>query len=1567
MIKPDWNTFKTKFTENPQNNFEWFCYLLFCKEFDKPLGIFRYKNQSGLETNPIVKDSEIIGWQAKFYETKLSANKKVLIETVKNSKSSYPSLTKIIFYTHQEWSQSKGQESTVKKDVEQEAKDLGITIEWRMKSYFESPFVSVSNAEIAQHFFSLDKSILNILNEKQLHSENILYEIQVDIDFNNQKIEIDRKDTLENLQAELNRKQVVILSGVGGVGKTAIIKNLYEKIKDKAPFYVFKANEFDTNDINELFRGFTAKDFLDAHKDENYKIIVVDSAENLLNLKNTDPFKEFLAILIQRGWKLIFTTRGNYLEDLNYQFFEIFKIVPLNIAIQNLNSEELDNISNESHFVLPNDEKLKELIKNPFYLSEYLTFYKNSEETNYVDFKEKLWNKNIKKSKPEREICFLEIAFTRARDGQFFIIPTSDSTILEELRKDGILGHETAGYFITHDIYEEWALEKIIETEFIKKGNNKEFFDKVGNSLSMRRSFRNWISEKLLLENKDIKNFITEVTSDDTVELFWKDEILVSVLLSNYSERFFEIFSDLLLGDNFEFLKKLTFLLRLACKEVDESLFKKLGVKNLDLFSLKYVLTKPKGQGWVNLIKFVYKNLNRIQIKDILFVLPVMHDWNNKFREGETTRFASLIALDHYRSLINSDSYYSRDDNNQLIQTIVYGSSEIKNELKEIIDEIIKNRWNDHRDPYSDLSRFILTELEGTEVARVVPESVLKLADFFWFVAPTQDDFYDHSALEIGQHFGMVYGHFDYYPPSSYQTPIYCLLQSSLKKTIDFILEFTNKVTEYFAKTDIGKQEVEEIDVFIGTEKSVRQFISSRLWCTFRGTQVSPHNLESMHMALEKYFLEHGKHTDSKTLDDWLLYLLQNSKSASISGIVVSIVLAYPEKTFNTAEIIFKTKEFFSYDTSRYVLDLGHQNTFSMIKNTFGVNPKDEIYDTERQRANDEPHRKATLEHQFLKYQFFRREGTSEEEVENRQKKLWKILDEYYEELSNYSKGIEASNVWKLCLARMDRRKMQPTTEQTNEGFVIHLNPEIEPKLKEYSEKSLENISESTKYSSLNLWANFKMENDEKYKQYLQYENDYQFALKEVRQIVDSFKENIDKGFSVFNRSIPSTVCSVLLRDSFEKLSADEKIFCKEIVLGVASAPFRIDYKYQALDGMKPAISVLPVLLVKFPEEKEKIKTILLVTLFNDYPVDMANTNFNVFSIMAIHKLWGSHFNEAQSLLFGYLSLKPKYEELRKKLRQENHKEGIYDLHENHVLEKFWEENEEDLKDILENKISIGDLGDIEKKDLYILKTAFQLIPLKTENEDHKKIVQCIISAFVKELFLKKSEDKPEYSIRHSFLQKLAYFVLNASSVDIPKYLEPIINSFNSSEATGDLLQEFILAEDNLNTYQNFWNIWNLFYEKIISLCSDKNKSYYIDKILKSYLFAETIWKETTSSWHTFKDGDKRFFEKIVRNIGDYSSVLYSISKLLNDIGSIYLEEGMSWIYLMIDKNKNLKTDKLEEGSTYYLENALRKYVFKNREKIKKTKKLKQEALVVVNYLVEKGSVVGYILRENIL
>ena len=223
IIKPNWNNFKAKFNENPQLNFEWLCYLLFCKEFKQDKGIFRYKNQSAIETNPIAINNEVIGWQAKFYEFSLSNHKKEILETLEKAKKNYPNINKLIIYTNQEWGQNKeGRKPKGLEEIEKKAKELNIKLEWRTKSFFESPSVCIENKIIAEHFFAFDKSIFDLIKEQKEHTENILKQIKTTFNFKNQVFGISRNEIIDKLES--TKSQVIILSGIAGVGKTAVIK-----------------------------------------------------------------------------------------------------------------------------------------------------------------------------------------------------------------------------------------------------------------------------------------------------------------------------------------------------------------------------------------------------------------------------------------------------------------------------------------------------------------------------------------------------------------------------------------------------------------------------------------------------------------------------------------------------------------------------------------------------------------------------------------------------------------------------------------------------------------------------------------------------------------------------------------------------------------------------------------------------------------------------------------------------------------------------------------------------------------------------------------------------------------------------------------------------------------------------------------------------------------------------------------------------------------------------------------------------------------------------------------------
>lgn len=500
MQEINWGIFKAKFNGKEQKSFEWLCYLLFCNEFNIDVGIFRYKNQVGIETEPIEYAGKLIGFQAKFYETKISANKKDIKDSIAKAKTKNPKLDKIIFYINQEFSESSKTEEkkpAYKTEIEDYAKSQNVEIEWRVPSHFEAQLAQEKNRTFAQHFFSLDKSVIDFIDELTQHTESILTPTQSKIEFEDVEIKIDRSKVIENLKTILNESSLVILCGEAGVGKTAVIKDFYDLIKEKTPLFVFKAAEFNIPHINQLFANYgklTLSDFNKEHQDIDKKYIVIDSAEKLSDVTNQDVFREFLSTLLGSNWKVIFTTRYSYLDDLKFQFFEVYRVAFHSLNINNLTIEELTKLSKRYKFNLPGSERLLELLQKPFYLNEYLQIYASIDKTtSFSVFKNTIWNKRISKTAIrtnnihiKREECFLKIAHRRANDGKFFVrADDCDNDALRHLEADEIIKYESTagGYFITHDIYEEWALEKIIERNFRGLEDYQNFFQDIGSSL----------------------------------------------------------------------------------------------------------------------------------------------------------------------------------------------------------------------------------------------------------------------------------------------------------------------------------------------------------------------------------------------------------------------------------------------------------------------------------------------------------------------------------------------------------------------------------------------------------------------------------------------------------------------------------------------------------------------------------------------------------------------------------------------------------------------------------------------------------------------------------------------------------------------------------------------------------------------------------------------------------------------------------------------------------------------------------------------------------------------------
>ncbi len=1559
----NWKIFGVKYDKQETWAFEQMSYLLFCAEFKNRIGLFRYKNQTGIETEPIEKDGKFYGFQSKYYTTLIADNKDDIIDSIQKAKSKNKQLDELYLYINQELSESttkSKKKPQYQLDIEKAAKTAGINIQWRVPSHFELQLSLPDNKYINDIFFSLDPNEGDLLDEISKHNENILQAIQTEISFGDKQIKIDRSSVVDSIAEASQKKKNIVISGEGGCGKTAIFKEFYNSYFKKIPICVFKANELNVNHINDIFHfdhKFTFVQFLNAYKDEALKIFVIDSAEKLAEISNNDILTTLIQKLKENDWNIIFTTRYAYLNDLTFHIKENYQL-PFDVNdVSLIGIEELKSIADEFKFSLPNNQKFLERLRNLFYLREYVQQYSNiDKQGNYNGFIDLLWKKRIQNTvikdnlHLEREKCIINIAKRRCETGRFYVNASDlPQKALSQLQLDEIIGYDENhdGYFITHDIYEEWTLDKIVSRSFSNYSNVKEFFDDLGNSLPILRAFRLWLSNHLSETSKEIESFIQEAfTNNVEITQFWKDEILVSVLLSDYSEVFFKFFEKEIIANDFKILKRILFLLRIACTDIS-------AIQDIEII-------KPKGKGWEEVIALIYKHKSNFFDSNLKLVLPVLTDWCDFNKTGETAKYAGLLALSVIQKTETEENFYMHEVAEENILKVVFNAAnELKSELKEIFDKVVSNIWTENRDPYEGLCSKILEKpYIAIELIKTLPSSVIQLCDLFWQKRERKGDFsYDRDIME--SKYGLVDEYrFNYHPSSANQTPIKWLLQVAFYETLDFIIDFTNRAVETYSQSKYGKEHVVKVTLHI-KETEVTQYLSGAIWSMYRGNG-SPFVLESIHMALEKVLLEFSQILKSEIIQNILLRILIQSKSASLTSVVCSVVLANPDKFYDVALILFKTIELFHLDTFRCTNEFQAKSLYSI---GYGMNKiKDILYTDERLKTCEDKHRNSRLESLFLNYQFWGVKGFSEKQNTEFIEKLYEIIDQHKSDPST-------SENFGILLARMDKRNLIPKiSKQDGNKLLIEFSPkELSDELRKESDEALNQYQDDLKYSSLRIWADFLIgaRNQTKTAKQEEYDNNPILALSETKQLVEELKSGRN-GIGMFDYSIPAFSCSKLILEHKEKLSKEDKEFCKEIVLATISNLFADDYDYQISDGVEASVHAISVLINEYPEETEDYVLIMVLALLDETPIGQYKRICD-YVIESIHKsrLWEQNSSVAQSILFGYAKLKPIYKNIVAEKRKEI---GWGRISKKSILEELEKRN----PDFNFENISF-DINDITSFDIHALEIVLQLIPSDTKDKIHLEIYEKSLPLLASQLLKDRrsykddsGDDSNIYLLRLHIFKNFAYFILQREISEIDNLLKPFVDSFSSTEETASFIGELVSAEDYLNKYEQFWHIWNNLYPKIKVLCLSP-RGYHLKEIIINYLLAWRWWREGIEEWRSLKKGNLSFYTNASKEIGHIPAVLYSVVKVLNSIGTNFKDEGIDWIYTIVSNNKSLHLDDLESNTLFYLEKFLRKFVFINRQRIKEEIKLKNKVIPILDFMIERGSIHGYLLRENIL
>jgi hypothetical protein len=1426
-------------------------------------------------------------------------------------------------------------------------------------------FKHFDNAQLSPYFKAVEKL--------KSDSKEILRPIKTSIGKGENEFQLPRTEAREKILQAISGSQFTIVTGKPGVGKSAEIKEIIQKDFPNASVFVFRADQFNESTLANVFSSQgvneTIQDIFSCISLIPEKIIFIDSLEKLLEADPECAFKQLLALLKEHPEIKIIASSRKYAIDLITLKFGIDKNNTSIIDIPTLNEEELKLVSEkfpQLYSVLKND-KVKKLLQSPKYLDfSILAISKTNDDyanVSLTEFKDKLWNSlvvdstNTRNGLPiKREEAFKEIAVKRAKEMKLFTKPDkSDAEAIACLENDEIVFQENNNrkYSPTHDILEDWALVKYVFSKFEENPKPKDLFSSLGNEPAIRRAFRLWIEDYLIDNSDKINELIKATVSDQTIEKYWADELLVAVFKSENSNSFFTAFEKELLAENAVFFNRCLHIIKTCCKESDP----KSNSSNLLL---------PIGSGWKEALFFIHKHIAQLEaIK--LSILNFLADWYyrlliqyNKIENAELEAGKSIVLT--YLKEIEEEKEFWQEENaknkSSNLITILFDLASIsKEEIKQLIARAFAHKEN--RDSwklnpfYENVIESCLSGIGNQRLIKELPELIVETAWKNWqYIPPKETDFLGEirflarHSLRDEECWGIRDKH-SFFPSGIYKTPFYNLLWAHPTVGLKFIIDFINYSVEFYVNATCEyKHKISQVEIELNDGTLVKLYAAWELWAAYRGSSVTNYALESLLMSLEKFLLETARRkseVSKENLKYVFNYVLKNSNNVAPLSVLTSVAIAYPEEVEEAMLPLLSVREFYDWDLSRA---LQEHSVLAPIDNRIALAQK------ERWESNQLTHRKKYqrgLRDFILDYQFNVR-------------KLNKEIHQRIDKLKVQYKGDDV--IWKKNLIEIDIRnhKVGEYDEKLG-GFPIQ--PEYDDEVVKFIESNKESFEADTK--SMNYSGQLSKTYEKK--EII----DFSSWLSCYEQYSSSKVLNI-----LYDR--PITLAVLGLRDFSTNLNEEQKTKCLEIIAeaitSILQDTFRRDYSLNmSINIMEKEIALSSFHLLMQNVDSEEDKNGIIATMiymlfapFHDHEIDkitqyVREVFFKQFPDEAKRVWLGlikySNYKKANPINFGYQN----GDELDEAKKKE---------------EKF-------VQDITVDKNLKLDLTEInlEKSEGYLLARAFVITPYDTEDKDFIDFIKHFLPLLTEDLKHEETysynRNKGERQIHHQSVLDakfyLAKLLLEANSELAKSVLDLIIDPIYQIElrnirGRNDLFEfsskipEYVIykldeiiadssdEEFNQKLISNFWELWKHFFDKI----KTSGKQYFL-----ATLFLDIKWKETATHWKPLEN-QKDFYKSMVEGLGKHKT--NSILNVFSTIGEkTFLPESICRL-VEIFKSEDTTIVALLYPSA---ERMIKRLFYNHISKIKNDKTLIDDYVWILNRMVDLGSSEAYLFRENVI
>ncbi len=1443
-----------------------------------------------------------------------------------------------------------------------------------------------------------EKRALQMLNE---HSIPILDGIRSTIG----EFQLDRSRLVQQAIEHLESNQVVLISGVAGIGKSVIAKNVYDILRKAGYFaFSFRGEEFAHAHLDETLQTIqvptTAARLGAILAGQNRKILLVESVERLLEKSTRDAFNDLLTLMEKdKSWRLLLTCRDYSTDLVRSAFLKPVNVSHSVVTIPPLDNEELEKVkaANPSLVQPLGDAALRQVLRNPYFLDKALRIQWSKERPlpqSEREFRTLVWRDIVRvdhrraKSMPTlRENAFEQVALRRARALTMYVACDDlEREAIQELQNDSLLVHSKDSDSLlapVHDVMEDWAILHWLQRQYLKsEGSLQALSAEIGTPPAVRRTYRKWVTELVESDPEAADELFQAVISEGEIPLHFRDDTLVSLLRSPFSSEFLERYAPELLANDCQHLRRLIHLLRVAC--VTTPAWLEPSVASASLFNA------PEGPAWASVLRLAQAHFTSFVPKHAPLLLGLIQDWGQgvSWRTPYPEGYEAVAAIAH-GLLPHFQGYRSEDQRKTILQVI----AKIPNADRERFTALLRgSRADGDRDRTAvDFRKIIFEDMHGMPAARDMPALIALVAKDYLLCleADLQSESNYGFPLKLETLFGIKgFRSHGFSPASACRGVFLPLLNYHPLEGLDLIIAVLNHSADWYARLRVRSEAVEppfEMSLTFADGTSRTQWYNERLWMLYRGTSVGPDVLQSILMALEYWLLELAE-SDPHELDEMLLSIIRRSDSAALTAVAASVATAFPHESSETLLVLLQSRICIQLDGKRKVYEA--QAPSVMMAMLPSLNGRDAIHEADRKKADARLHRKHDLESAILNLQL----GSAAPRVHE-------MIDRHRAEMPPPEGQSEDDQIWRLALHRMDLRHYtvaedapealatseEPASHEHDETH-IYLEPDdVDPDLQVMMSRNAARIQSINTRSEILDWGLNAFGHDEgttydpdQWKQKLQEARAVanglcgEVSLKDrIRRLlarvstsgaVEGSNDEVDWG-----RDGPGFVAVVCVRDHWNKMSDDERDWCVNIICSEIERTGNCwnelsRVQRNSMAANRPCAWALPLLLGRILADTQRTRVRQTFVLALTHPVDEVRI-YAAFGI-GVH-LWTIDRELAlrcvNALATDAILVQRELDANTNLVYSDRRNVDVIREEAASVVRKQFCE----LDGIADNAHlefdSTRSYGVYANRPILVVLGQAPTEPAAIAA--FERLAHTLVGWWNQTA---DERQKRNYKLEAELQQLLPKFLLRTPTLEAAQILQPILDSIERfPREIPWLVRALISAEDRQPNTAQFWSLWQLFADRVrcAQWLGGLDNEHATGGEMIAAIFLSNYWKEDVRHWRSL-EGNAQHIHRLFADLPQSSRVLDAYVSFLYQIGTQSLPDAFIRIAQRLQQVDSSQI--MWKGNTIYcLEVLLQRYVYRHSLTLKRKRHLRHAILFLLDFLIENGSSSAFRMRDD--